>query len=256
MILVPMILSLGWIQPAWGALYEEPCYWPPKIKLVRAFDLPESKNSLPAGRHGVLIRIEKKADDSDVLIVDFGSEGVHALRPDVTDIRSRAQAYKIGLESKSYPNWTMMIGRAFLRISADEAAPIQLKEIAQYEKMLIVYDDKLSSREADKLFSNLAAAKEQFEKSSTLLLVMPMNLEDRLALSEAKSLADRHGLQFYYMYPYLAASYINSMHHAIKAHDAPACVLVDVEGRTILSSNGISDWKKNLDLKPILESLY
>ena len=146
-----------------------------------------------------------------------------------------------------------MVGRAFLRISTGEAAPIKLEEIVHYTRMLIVYGDKLSSRDADKLFSNLAAAKEKFEKSSTLLLVMPMNLEDRLALNEAKGLAHRHGLEFYYMYPYLAASYINSMHHAITTKDLPACVLVDVEGRTILSSKELSGWKNNLNVRPFLE---
>ena len=255
--LIPSLLiaSLGWVHARSNALYESSSYWPPKLKLVEPFYLPGDGHALSAGRHGVLIRIEKKADDSEVLIVDFGSAGVHALRPEATDVATRVQNYKLGLESKSFPNWTMMIGRAFLRISADEAVPIQLKDIAEYEKMLIIYVDKQSLEGAENLYGKLAAAKEELEKNSTLLLIMPMNFEDRLALSEPIQLAERHRIEFFYMYHYLAASYVNSMHHGIDMNDLPACVLVDVEGRTIVSSREISNWKKDCDLKPILKRL-
>ena len=233
-----------------GNLHDESNFWPPKVKLNQELKLDSSEEVLPTGRHGVLIRVEQDEGEQDVLIVDFGSDGIHRLKPEQTNVFELVQKYKKGQEHKSFPNWTMMIGRAFVYVDKDSVRPIKLKEISGYKYMLFVYDDALNSEKMDHLSQNIRTYSEALEDANVLVVVLPAsNLSGRVSYQEIQAICKRYDLGLYYVYPYLSNAYILSLKHEISVY--PSCVLTDAEGKTIW----ISEYEEDVSLRQILQQL-
>lgn len=214
-------------------LYEESQFWPPRVCLIEPLELKDTGRVLPAGRHGILIRLENEPNGEISLLVDYGSNGLRRLRPEQTDVMDRFLQYKSGAESKSCPNWTMMIGRGFVRTNGGTFEAVKLNELSRYEKMLIVYDDQLSSESLGPLFESVRNSQALLEDSSTLVLVMPTAEGVGTASKDLLHATERDDLKIYYMYPYLANAFVKSLSHVTDETKFPCAILVDVEGKTI-----------------------
>jgi len=234
-----------------GDLYDESNFWPPKIELTHELKLDNSEKVLPVGRHGVLIRVEQDENNQELLVVDFGSNGIHTLSPDQTNVFALVQKYKNGEAFKSFPNWTMMIGRAFIYVDSSSVRPIKLKEISGYNYMLFIYEDTLDSVEVHQLLGTISTSSKALEDAKIMLVLLPAsNLSGRVSNQEVQDLCKQHDLGLYYVYPYLSTAYIPSLHHEIAEY--PSCVLTDVEGKTIW----ISEYKEDISFEQILQQLY
>lgn len=234
-----------------GSLCDESNFWPPKIELTHELKLYNSEKALPVGRHGVLIRIEQDENDQELLVVDFGSNGVHKLSPDQTNVFELVQKYKNGEAFKSFPNWTMMIGRAFIYVDNSSVRPIKLKEISGYNYMLFIYNDTLDSKEMHQLLRTISASSEALEDAKVMVIVLPAsNLSGRVSNQEVQEICKQHDLKLYYVYPYLSTAYISSLHHEVSKY--PSCVLTDVEGKTVWTSK----CKEAISFEEILQQLH
>ena len=215
------------------SLYEESQFWPPRVCLVEPLDLKGTDKVLPAGRHGILIRLESEPSGEISLLVDYGSHGLRRLRPEQTDVMDRVLQYKSGDQSKSCPNWTMMIGRGFVRTDGGSFEAVKLNDLSRYEKMLIVYDDQLSSESLGPVFESVRNSQALLEDSATLVLVMPTAEGEGTSSKDLLYATEKADLKIYYMYPYLANAFVKSLSHVTDETEFPCAILVDVEGKTI-----------------------
>jgi hypothetical protein len=211
--------------------------WPPKVKLINDLFVSDAA-TIPAGRHAVLIRVEDDERNNDALVLDFGSRGIQRVTPDLTDIRQRVGRYESGQDVKLLPNWTMMLGRAFVRIQDGRVEPIKLSAISHYKYMLILYTDELDQPEflalLDRFGSVAAACGEE-----TMLVIMPQGLTGATESDDSVTLSRASNQEFFYVYPYLSDAFKASLAHPVI--DMPALVLVDVEGKTLIDSAPLSE---------------
>lgn len=236
--------------------FENSNMWPPKVQLCESIKLDNRGKRLPAGRQGVLIRVQMNDSGKNELVVDFGSEGVKLLQIEQTDFVERVEKYKNGESTKSHPNWTMMIGRGFLRVEEDGLRPIKLNEILDYKYMLIIYAEELEALELTSFLASLDASQEAIDELSVLVLLFPVNQEHRVEGEAPIRLREQCSFDFYYLYPYLSQSFLASLHHEIEDLRKPIAVLVDVEGKTIASSKPLNLSSQKFEADLILDSLF
>lgn len=211
--------------------------WPPKVKLTDDLIVSETV-TIPAGRHAVLIRVEHSEKGQDTLVLDFGSLGIQRVTPDQTDIRQRLERYKSGRDEKLFPNWTMMLGRAFVRIQDGRIEAIKLSAISHYKYMLILYADELDHPDILGLLNGFGSISDP-RREETIFVIMPQGLAGATESDAALMLSKASKQEFFYVYPYLSAAFKASMAHSII--DMPALVLVDVEGKTLIDSAPLSE---------------
>lgn len=250
---LPGIVCIFLSSSVSAQFYDDSSFWPPKVALAEALELEGKSKPLPVGRQGVLIRIDQTVAEGDELVVDFGSNGVHRLRPGQTDVSERVEALMSGRVVKNLPNWTMMIGRAFLRVEPEGLKEVRLRDLPSRKHMLIIYAEDLSLDALAPVFANLTKYHQELEARSVLVLLFPVGSHDRKEFQQPLALRATCDFDFYYIYPYLASAYLNSLHHGVDASGTPCVVLVDNEGKTIATATkgGLSE--AAFDVMPILD---
>ncbi|MGJ8651933.1 MAG: hypothetical protein ACSHX8_01555 [Opitutaceae bacterium] len=212
-------------------------FWPPKVKLTDDLVVSDAV-TIPAGRHAVLIRVEEDGEGQDSLVLDFASLGIQRVAPGRTDVLQRVERYVSGRAAKSCPNWTMMLGRAFVRIHDGRIEAIKLSALSRYKYMLILYADELDQPDIVELLNHFTAVADSCGEE-IMLVVMPQGLTGATESDAAAELSIATSQEFFYVYPYLSDAYTASLAHGVV--DLPALVLVDVEGKTIIDEAPLSE---------------
>lgn len=218
-----------------SSLYTDSQYWPPRVELTETLEIGPERKALPKGRGGILIRVELDDQGSPLLLVDFGSNGLHRLVAEQTDILQRISDLKNGAMTKQCPNWTMMIGRGFVRTNGGTFQELRLDELYRYEQMLIIYDDTLSDASLGGILGELKKAEAAIKAQETLVVIIPVGDNESTSSKGLLELTHQHDLQLYYMYPYLSNAFLKSLAHLTEDTEFPCSVLVDVEGKTLIA---------------------
>lgn len=208
--------------------YEDSTNWPPRVTLSESVPCSLTDEVLPAGRGGVLTRVETDGSGEGRLLVDFGSCGILRLQPEQTNFFAEYEQYAHGQKKKEFPNWTMMLGRAFVHVDKGVINAIKLKELLAYDSMLIIYVEDFE----DPQLTEFLRASEQPDFSKTLTVLFPSGRANKEVTKSVVSSAGANALEFYYVYPYLSEAYQRALMHDVI--DFPTAVLVDMDGKTLI----------------------
>ena len=220
--------------------HEDSANWPPRITLTESVPCRLTDEVLPVGRGGVLTRVEPNESNGGSLLVDFGSCGILRLQPEQTNFFVEYEQFASGQKSKEFPNWTMMLGRAFVRVDNGIINAIKLKELLSYDSMLIIYVEDFE----DPQLTELLRFSEQPEFSKTLTVLFPCGSVNKEVTRSVVSSAGANALQFYYVYPYLSDAYQRALMHDVIYF--PSAVLVDMEGKTLIPAVSLMQMKTRL----------
>lgn len=220
-------------------LYEHSAWWPPKAALTEPFTLASTDRELPAGREGVLIRLEP--GDPPTVLLDFGRHGLAALRANQTDLLERAARIRSGETEKEFPNWSMMLGRGFVDASKG-GNKVSLRDLLAYDHFLFIYLHDVETAAAE-LKAFLEESETALEKSATLPVIFPV--KDPIAMPEYAEKLQAASLDLVFMLPYLSDPYAASIHHSFK--EPPYVVFTDTEGKSLYEPSEDTDWKEMLD---------
>lgn len=220
-------------------LYEHSAWWPPKAGLTEPFTPPGTDHELPAGREGVLIRLEP--GDPPTVLLDFGRHGLATLRAEQTDLLERAAQIRSGEKEKEFPNWSMMLGRGFVDASKG-GNKVSLRDLLAYDHFLFIYLHDLETSAAE-LKTFLEESEAALEKSATLPVIFPV--KDRIGMTEYVEKLQAADLDLVFMLPYLSDPYAASMHHSLE--EPPYAVFTDTEGKSLYEPSEDKDWTEMLD---------
>lgn len=220
-------------------LYEHSAWWPPRAALTKPFTPPGMEHELPAGREGVLIRLEP--GDPPTVLLDFGRHGLATLRAEQTDLLERAARIRSGETEKEFPNWSMMLGRGFVDASKG-GNKVSLRDLLAYDHFLFIYLHDLETS-APELKTFLEESEAALGKSATLPVIFPV--KDPVAMPEYAEKLQAARLDLVFMLPYLSDPYAASMHHAFEK--PPHAVLTDTEGKSLYEPSEDTDWAEMLD---------
>jgi hypothetical protein len=218
--------------------YEDSENWPPRVTLTEPMECILTDELLPEGRGGVLIRVEPTETGDSRLLVDYGSCGILSLSPDQTDFVNEYENYTNGVRTKQFPNWTMMLGRAFVRVESGAIHAIKLKELLAYESMLIIYASDFN----DLALAELLSLSEDSFFSNTLFVLFPGGQASSDQTKSVVIFSGQHLLSFHYVYPYLSCAFQKSLAH--ETLDLPSAVLVDMEGKTLIPPAPVAAMKE------------
>ena len=233
------ICSIGCALAA--SWYEDSFNWPARVTLSESVPCALSDEILPAGRGGVVIRVEPDDSTGGRVLVDFGSCGILRLDPKQTDFLGQYEQHASGQKLKEFPNWTMMLGRAFVRVDKGIINAIKLKELLAYDSMLIVYVEDFEDPDLIELMS----VAEQSDFSKTLTVLFPSGGANKDVTKSVVTSAGENALEFYYVYPYLSEAYQRALMHNVT--DLPTAVMVDMEGKTLIPPVSVFQMKTRLE---------
>lgn len=213
------------------SLFEASAYWPVRVALLEDWSpaAPDAR-TIPAGRQGVLIRLE--AAEEVLALVDFNRLGLHRVPVAGTDLLARAEAIRSGEAVKEFPNMSLMIGRGFSKLAPETGAlNIEVKALLPYRHLLLVYADAADGS-LEEVAAFLKDHQELYAASDTFAVIYPRGEFAAAGLGPVVRAMREHGLKdIPFMAPHVAEPYAQSIDHRIPGF--PAIVLTDTEGKTL-----------------------
>lgn len=233
-------------------IYNDSALWPARAALTAEWTAPSNGRMLSKGAEGVLIRLEPGSPIE--ALIDFGRRGLHRIPIEQTDVVERARKLSSGDMNKEFPNWSLMLGRGFSKIAPGSGGlNIEVKALLPYRHLLIVYlDDNPEDMRA--VAEELAADTELYATTKTFVVVFPREDFAASGVSTVIEAMKGNGLEeIAFMAPHVSEPYARSIDHRIPGY--PACVLADVEGKTLYEP-GIEPRTVEAMLGEIRRTLY
>lgn len=196
-------------------------FWPYHVSLTEAVVGTRlgPQVTVPAGMHGVLIRVEP---DGKHLRIDFGREGLALVPLEKTDILSRANAVRTGALDKDAANLVFMFAPRLVDASQDALVPYRYPHEAGKDLMLMVFADPT----AIGFDAQVAQFRSLMEHPEVMTILFPqVQLHDR----EVRQILRDYDWPVPFLYDHLAEPYTASLLPDDLA--SPAVMLISIEGR-------------------------
>ena len=204
-------------------LLESDRFWPYHVMLTKSF-APHGKHgagqSLPAGIRAVLIRVDESAA---TLRLDFGRDGVQEVPVGATDFLDRANAVRLGKETKVAPNFVYLLASRLVDPSQERLSPYRYDhEVARYGFICaIAGPDDLRSMYMAKELRKLGR-----EHPLWLTIYFPLG---QVRDTEVRDILCELDWRVPFLYDHLSESYVASL--LPEGLAAPAILVVSKEGR-------------------------
>lgn len=198
--------------------------------------------TVPAKMRGVLIRVEP---DGAHVRIDFGRDGRATVPVAHTDIVERTNAVRIGAIDKDASNLVFMFAPRLVDSSQDQLMPFRYPHEAGKDYMLMVFADP-----TDLAFDAQVAQFRSLAEHPEVMTIFfhQAQLHDR----EVRQILRDYDWQVPYLYDHLSEFYTPSL--LPDALEAPAVLLLSVEGRMLFADPIVAGTREKLDV--VLEKLF
>jgi hypothetical protein len=203
-----------------GNIFLSERFWPYQVTLDEDTSVGTTGRLLPKGTSGVLLRVEA----SGMARIDFGRDGLETLPLAKTDLLARANAIRLGTETKTAPNFVLALGPRALNAAKSPPEPVSLKDWGRQAGFLCVF-----ARPTDPAFAALAAELRALPATGRFLtLLFPMGETTDRAIAQR---LQTDGWPVVFLRDHLAESYAASL--LPEPYAAPCVLLVSPEGRVL-----------------------
>jgi hypothetical protein len=196
-------------------------FWPYQVALTEDASVGEPARVLRRGTTGVLLRAEPAGGGARM---DFGRDGLWTLPLAQTDLLARANAIRLGTETKAAPNFVLALGPRALDAAKSPPVPPDLGEWTRQTGFLCVFADPAAPE-----FAALAAELRAPSAAGRYLpLLFPMRGGGDVAVAARLRALD---WPVAFVRSHLAEPYAAGL--LAEPYAAPSVLLVTTEGRVL-----------------------
>ena len=205
-------------------LWAQSDYWPDRVKLTVATDVPGGDKPLPAGWAGVLARVEQ-----DGVLLDFGRDGVFKVALENTNILQLAEQIRLRYRDSQKLRMDLLTSRMYAKFFHDVDGvykPTLEEDFYKTNYFLFSYynfSTDLPSSSIDYLIQQSPV----LEQLRVSLVAVPLGQTEKELIKSLRALKWPYACMFHWLVPY----YIKSMAHPSQKNGYS--VLTDSNGRIV-----------------------
>ncbi|MGB0333887.1 MAG: hypothetical protein ACPGGN_00840 [Opitutales bacterium] len=222
-------------------------YWPSRVTLTEEviFSSEDDALTIPEGWSGILSRVE-----GEMVLIDFGRDGVRQVRIDQTDILDSAeQLVEKASDREDFRNdlyITRLYNKFFVLEEDREFRSTQLYDFEDVNYLLVCYVDfKIESSSGELLA--LQEHSELLQELGVLPVALALDIDDDDLLENVFQI----GWHYPVMYGWITPSYLKMFAHQRQSHGYSA--LIDSNGR-LLNESDLSELIEEIQLQVENES--